>query len=214
MESALESFYYESTTEPMADAAAKDWRKWLALGESLDFGQRCSLMWIWPTEDELQKLGSVLKVNKIVHILSVGCGSGLLEWIIKECLGISVSGIEIDRAWWESKYAIKSFINLNYIEDLSNKENIQGDYLQKCCNLQSWNFALMFCYFNNHSAFLNYLNMYKGNSLLIIGPKVGMGVFTDPLPLEPQLPEGLNWTLKSTLNIGRRDVIAFYTKEI
>ncbi|XP_053946883.1 uncharacterized protein LOC128855751 [Anastrepha ludens] len=210
MGDALENTYHDSTFNYLVDPATKNWREWLSLGSSLDLDKRRILMWIWPTENELLKFGSLLAAHKVEHVLSIGCGNGLFEWIVQESLGISVNGIEIDRAWWESKYSTKSFINLNYIDDLKNEDVEQVDYLQKCCKLKNWNFALMFCYFNDRIAFLNYLKNYKGNSLLIIGPITGMDVFTDPLPLEPHFPEKSNWRLKDTIRIGKKDAIAFY----
>lgn len=56
--------------------------------------------------------------------------------------------------------------------------------------------------------------MFKGNMLLIVGPKTGINIFTEPLPLEPHFPAAHRWELKSTLNIGKFDVIAFYTKDV
>ncbi|XP_018797144.1 PREDICTED: uncharacterized protein LOC108974028 isoform X1 [Bactrocera latifrons] len=187
-----------------------NWRECLAMGHSLEVSKRRTLMWIWPTESELLKFGQLLETLNINHILSIGCGNGLFERIIQDCLGVAVNGIEVDRSWWESKYAIKSFININYFNENENLKN----YLQKCCNLENWNFALMFCYFNNRTAFLNYIKMYKGNILLIVGPKTGVNVYTEPLPLEPHFPGRSRWELKATLNIGNLDVIAFYTKDV
>uniref|UniRef100_W8CDA7 Methyltransferase domain-containing protein n=1 Tax=Ceratitis capitata TaxID=7213 RepID=W8CDA7_CERCA len=192
----------------------KDWRKWLAVGNSFELEKKRSLMWIWPTESELQKFGSLLETHKVKHILSIGCGNGLFERIIQECLGTRVSGIEVDRAWWESKYAVKSFIELNYFDDFNKDEISLDKYLQKCCNLKSWNFALMFCYFNNRAAFYNYIEMYKGNILLIIGPKNGVRIFTEPLPLEPHFLDTHHWELKTTLSIGKDDIIALYVRAL
>nr|XP_014092394.1 uncharacterized protein LOC106618968 isoform X2 [Bactrocera oleae] len=189
------STQYAFTSNYFDDILIHNWRELLAI------------------ESELLNIGALFETFNIKHILSIGCGNGLFERIIQDCLGVALNGIEVDRSWWESKYAIKSFININYIDDCKKGENLEK-YLQKCCNLENWNFSLMFCYFNNRAAFLNYIEMYKGNILLIIGPKTGVNVFTEPLPLEPRLPEGHRWKLKATLNIGKLDVIAFYTKDV
>ncbi|XP_067625799.1 uncharacterized protein [Eurosta solidaginis] len=202
----VDEFYISKMEYFNNDGTKMDWRKWLALGQSLSLDKRRVFMWIWPTEIELQKFGLILKSNQIKHILSVGCGNGLFEWIMQQSL---VYGVEVDRSWWESKYAIKNFIKLNYIDDLNSKD--QG-YLKKCCTLQTWDFTLMFCYFNNRTAFNNYLQMYKGGSLMIIGPRAEMGIVTDPFPLEPQFPEQQKWSLNTTLNIGKVDVIALYSR--
>ncbi|XP_011182586.1 uncharacterized protein LOC105212364 [Zeugodacus cucurbitae] len=206
------STYCASTCNHLDGISIQNWRECLAIGNALEENKRRSLMWIWPTESELLKFGALLYTFKIKHILSIGCGNGLFERIIHECLGVAVNGVEVDRSWWESKYAIKSFINLSYFDEFKKEEN-QDEFLQKCCNLENWDFALMFCYFNNRSAYLNYIQIYKGNVLVIVGPKTGVKVFTEPLPLEPHFPAGNCWQLKATLNIGKIDVIAFYTRD-
>lgn len=66
----------------------QNWREWLAIGNSLEVNKRRSLMWIWPTESELLKFGALLETLNIKHILSIGCGNGLFERIIQECLGM------------------------------------------------------------------------------------------------------------------------------
>ncbi|XP_018797145.1 PREDICTED: uncharacterized protein LOC108974028 isoform X2 [Bactrocera latifrons] len=78
-----------------------NWRECLAMGHSLEVSKRRTLMWIWPTESELLKFGQLLETLNINHILSIGCGNGLFERIIQDCLGVAVNGIEVDRSWWE-----------------------------------------------------------------------------------------------------------------
>lgn len=124
-----------------------------------------------------------------------------------------MNGLEIDRNWWHSCYAIKSFIPLNFMEDMKD-DFIRGSFLQQCCLLKSWNFALMFCYFNNRLAFLDYLNWYQGNHIIIVGPLHKDDIFTDPLPLEPNFPENLigKWILKKSLPIENNNVFVLYEK--
>lgn len=88
------------------------------------------------------------------------------------------------------------------------------NYLQNCCRRDNWDFVLMFCYFNNRFAFLEYLSLYKGKWIIIIGPLDKRNVYTDPLPLEPNFPKDIttNWTLRSSLKIGNNDIMAVYEK--
>ncbi|XP_059217389.1 uncharacterized protein LOC131994641 [Stomoxys calcitrans] len=204
-EHALQKVYY------LTHDATKNWRKLLKYGETLDVDVKRKLLWMWPTEKCLQEINELLQKFNITCLLSIGCGSGLFEWLLKESSNIEIHGLEVDRKWWSSSYAIKSFIQLKYIEDMCLTNN---DYLQDCCSTNSWNFVLMFCYFNNRQAFLEYLNSYQGNWLIIIGPLDKQEIYTDPLPLEPNFPSDMltKWLLKSSLEMGENDCLAIYEK--
>lgn len=71
----------------------------------------------------------------------------------------------------------------------------------------------MFCYFNHRQAFLDYLNGFKGNCVIIIGPgKNSKGIHTDPKPFEVKFdcPE---WHLTEYKEIrDTQDFIAVYVK--
>lgn len=127
---------------------------------------------------------------------------------------LQIYGLEVDRQWWLSNYAIKSFIPLNYIEDIGDGDSMHANFLQQCCSSNSWNFALMFCYFNNRSAFLNYLHMFKGNYIIIVGPLEKCDIYTDPLPLEPNFPEDLSakWLKVKSLPIENNNILVLYEK--
>lgn len=115
----------------------------------------------------------------------------------------------MDRNWWLSNYSVKSFIPLNFIEDPldANCENILQQY---CGGLKCWNFALLFCYFNNHEAFLKYLEQFKGKWLIIIGPSKNKGVHSDPQPMCPNFACNMEWVLHSAFDIGDFDIMAIY----
>lgn len=72
---------------------------------------------------------------------------------------MKVTGIEIDRTYWESKYARERFIQFTYPDD----DNFLNVLEEKNC-------ALLFCYFNNREAFVSYLKKYRGNCIIILGP--------------------------------------------
>lgn len=68
--------------------AKKDWRKILKLSENYGMEITTEVLWVFPTESSLKYLQSVLKSYSITNILSVGCGSGLLEMIMMMSLGL------------------------------------------------------------------------------------------------------------------------------
>ncbi|XP_075146755.1 uncharacterized protein LOC142221100 [Haematobia irritans] len=206
-EVALQEIYY------LTNDTTKNWRKLLQYGETLDVEIKRKILWMWPTEKCLWQISKLLRQFNVNCLLSIGCGNGLFEWLLRESLNIEVYGLEVDRNWWCSNYAIKSFIELQYID---NKSITNNDELQNFCFRNNWNFALMFCYFNNRPAFLEYLSSYKGNWIIIIGPLEKRDVYTDPLPLEPNFPneKPTQWLLKASLKIGENDVLALYEKTI
>ena len=67
----------------------KDWRKVLQIRQKYEFDVTSEILWTFPTEYCLNYLKAIWKSFNITNILSVGCGSGLLEFIIKESMGLS-----------------------------------------------------------------------------------------------------------------------------
>lgn len=45
-------------------------------------------------------------------------------------------------------------------------------------------FALLFCYFNDRTAFDAYVNAFEGRFVVVIGPLANDGIVTDPRPLD------------------------------
>lgn len=106
----------------------------------------------------------------------------------------------MNKEWWDSKYSSPKFIKLNYF-----------DYpLQE--NAFNSNYALLFCYFNNGPAFSAYINNFKGNVVLVIGPGKGKYRHTDPQPFSAKFGVN-NWRLNSYQEVkDSRDFIAVYIK--
>ncbi|CAH1395372.1 unnamed protein product [Nezara viridula] len=156
-------------------------------------------LWPKPNKNDLYFISDSMKRLNIERILSIGCGCGLLEWLLMVASGVKVTGIEIDKNYWKSKYARKSFIDLVFPQEEAFSENICKD-----------NNALMFCYFNDMDAFLEYLNIYPGHCLIIIGPE-NCGRHTAPSPYDENIPnEWQLWKMREIATTG--DYICIYTK--
>lgn len=134
-------------------------------------------------------------------------------------------GYEVNRQWWESKYSIPSFIPLEYVD--GDQLNVDG--------LIPEDFALMFCYFNDGSAFREYVNrfryvnypawktpagnyvfylLYRGLMIIIIGPDDGSGRHTDPQPFTADFGQPC-WVLIRQQEIkNTKDFIAIYIRSV
>lgn len=78
-EDALLKIYY------LTQESTKNWRKLLQYGESLDLEIKRKVLWVWPTEENLLQIRQLFEHDSITNILSIGCGNGLFEWLLKEC---------------------------------------------------------------------------------------------------------------------------------
>ncbi|XP_039750858.1 uncharacterized protein LOC120627079 [Pararge aegeria] len=181
----------------------KDWK---AIVEGYrEHPERNKLLWVFPTEENFEFITKCMEELKCNDILSVGCGSGLLEWIITEATGYPVSGLEVDGAWWQCRYAPPTFIPLKFTAPDLDKDTTT---LLK----DSDTTALLFCYFNNGPAFKRYLQYYSGKMMIIIGPGYEKGVHTDPTPFG-DVPEA--WTLYGWQEVAcTKDFIAVYCRNI
>lgn len=65
----------------------RQWSQILELGKLYPQHEVSRFLWAWPSEKCLRKMNTTFKVLGITKILSIGCGSGLLEWIIQETTG-------------------------------------------------------------------------------------------------------------------------------
>jgi hypothetical protein len=65
----------------------KSWTKLLQLGNDTVESERAKLLWVWPRQQCLYRLTLLLRKYRINRILSVGCGSGLLELLIAKICG-------------------------------------------------------------------------------------------------------------------------------
>jgi hypothetical protein len=65
----------------------RDWRKVLYLSQKYGFDITNQFMWCYPTVACTEYLRKIWKGFNISNILSIGCGSGLMEFILKESIG-------------------------------------------------------------------------------------------------------------------------------
>lgn len=176
------------------------------------------LTWPSPTLDDYHFLGSFIHSREVGHVYSIGCGSGLLEWLLMKFLqefssgeasypSVPVTGVEIDFRWWDSSYSPPTFLPLLYVDKDFKVEEPFGDK----------NDLILFCYFNNLKSFVDYLKTFRGQYLAILGP-VSTTQFCAPGPLELTEPSDVlpieQWKLLSyqPFGLGSVDHIGLYQK--
>lgn len=164
-----------------------DWHGVIEIGNNFTIEERSKFLWAWPSFDCLQWLNRLFKENNIKTLLSIGCGSGLLEWLISQSTGVRVHGLELDRSWWNSTYSPKTFVDLRFTET-----HITTDFLRRCAGAEQ--FALLFCYFNCRDAFLQYIRAFDGDFVILVGPMSEEHIVTDPNPMNPKF-EINEWSL-------------------
>ncbi|XP_011639302.1 uncharacterized protein LOC105428608, partial [Pogonomyrmex barbatus] len=162
---------------------AKKWKEIVALSSTLNNFKLCKLSWVLPNIGDLYWISDITQKFNLSGIASIGCGCGLLEWLLQKCTGLDIVGIELDSSWWTSKYSPPRFLkNIIFIETESMNFRVPKRY------------AMLFCYFNNGKAFRNYIENYKGNLIFVIGPAQGNNCTTDPLPFDNKF-KIYNWKL-------------------
>lgn len=106
--------------------------------------------------------------------------------------------------WWSRR---KPFIPLKYVEMT---QKITPYTLLDMSLVGGWNFALMFCYFNSIEAFNTYVDNYRGNFIIIIGPAENTDRYTEPLPCEF---EHEDFSMVRCEEFGKNhDLIAYYAR--
>ncbi|XP_069676558.1 uncharacterized protein [Periplaneta americana] len=159
-------------------------------------------LWVRPSEENLHFIEQQTLKYGCSRLVSIGCGSGLLEWLIHKATNLEVIGVEVDRSWWESGYAPPTFLPLYY-----------ADEVQASDVITSSNSTLLFCYFNNGPAFTDYMKRYNGNCFIVIGPGEGRGTHTNPSPFNVQLEDQAAWNLVAFQEIQHtKDFITVYVR--
>ncbi|XP_063907931.1 uncharacterized protein LOC135126069 [Zophobas morio] len=158
------------------------------------------LVWVWPSENNLLLIKHIIRDFRLSGVISIGCGSGLFEWLLEKYSGFPVKGYEVNESWWLSKYSTPQFIKLNFPE------------LPPTPDILEPNYALLFCYFNDGDAFREYIRCYEGDFVFIIGPGLGAGRHTDPEPFNPNFGSP-DWLLYKSQEVrDTKDFIAVYAR--
>lgn len=79
----------------------KDWRKILQLSQTYGPEVTSEVLWTFPTEYCLKYQKAIWKSFNITKILSIGCGSGLLEFVLQEAIGTTSSCTIIDKQTYQ-----------------------------------------------------------------------------------------------------------------
>ncbi|XP_037789716.1 uncharacterized protein LOC119585157 [Penaeus monodon] len=156
------------------------------------------LLWVRPERCCIEAIAAHVREGRCRDLVSVGCGTGLLEWLVCALTGISVSGYEINADWWASPYSPPRFIPLVFVEPDAPPPAVPPSH------------ALMCCYFNNGDAFRKYVDSYDGPVMIIIG-SIDKNRHTDPRPLD--YAHVHPWSLTHTHPITETDLIGFYVRD-
>ncbi|KAH0535570.1 hypothetical protein KQX54_017245 [Cotesia glomerata] len=180
-----------------------NYEKIIELSGSAESDEAQRLSWFWPTFNDLQWIRNLLDNFKCKGIVSVGCGTGLLEWIIQQYLNCDVIGIEVDKLWWQSKYSPSFYLNKIIFTSKKSPVNISAEY------------AVLFCYFNNSEAFKSYLTDYPGHLVVVIGPEKGKNRHTDPRPFDKKFSK-MGWKLHTSkkLDNGIDCITAYFCSSV
>lgn len=65
-----------------------DWKSVIELNKDSDLNEAQKILWVWPDESNLKFINKVLNDHNISGVVSLGCGCGLLEWIIQTYTGM------------------------------------------------------------------------------------------------------------------------------
>lgn len=110
-----------------------------------------------------------------------------------------MTGVEIEKSWWCSKYAKHKYIPLVFAQ------------MPPASDMLPAHSALLFCYFNSGPAFSQYIDAYHGDLVFIVGPGKKRGTLANPEPFDPGL--SAEWQLWDSQEVKRTgDFIAVWKR--
>jgi len=173
-----------------------DWRAVMDMYEGGFYDN--SLLWFRPSLAALDFLRSNFESLQIKGVISIGCGTGLFEWLLHSFTGLPVLGFELDSDWWRSKYSPPQF--------WAQVQCVSPEALPVC----DTRFALLFCYFSNEKAFQKYLADYSGPCVVLIGPDGDPRRFCDPPPF--YLKDDPQWRIVAVHRNQFNDAVVVYNR--
>lgn len=75
---------------------AQKWKEIVALSSTTDDFRTCRLSWVLPDISDLCWINEIIQKYNLSGIASIGCGCGLLEWLLQKYSGKSSKQIDID----------------------------------------------------------------------------------------------------------------------
>ena len=91
---------------------AGDWRAVLEEFKTDEKYREPLLVWIRPSLGCLEFIRRELSALDLSCVSSVGCGCGTLEWLLTAATGLTVTGYEVNRLWWEGEHSTPHLINI------------------------------------------------------------------------------------------------------
>lgn len=68
---------------------AQKWKEIAALSSASDNPKSSRLSWVLPDLSDLYWMNDIIRNNNLSGVASIGCGCGLLEWLLQKCSGKS-----------------------------------------------------------------------------------------------------------------------------
>lgn len=68
---------------------AEKWEEIIALSSTTNNLRTCRLSWVLPAISDLNWINNIIQKNSLSGIASIGCGCGLLEWLLQKYSGKS-----------------------------------------------------------------------------------------------------------------------------
>lgn len=65
----------------------KRWDEILKLNQYSNIPNANRILWVWPNEEDIRFIQDYILKNGLKGVSSIGCGNGLLEWILQEATG-------------------------------------------------------------------------------------------------------------------------------
>jgi len=69
---------------------AQKWEEIILLSSTINSLRTCRLSWVLPDISDLSWINNIVRKYNISGIASIGCGCGLLEWLLQKYSGKSL----------------------------------------------------------------------------------------------------------------------------